>query len=436
MRPSCCSRSRRGTASSCRRRRPRACAASTRSTASSSSSRAGSRRAGRCAGPTTSARSSSTTRAARKKQGCVYIEAICSPTEPVLRGSSWEEVFEGYCDGAAEAREPHGVEVRLTPDITRDFPAALGNRLARRAVQYRERGVVALSMGGSEKQARAAEVPQGVRHRPRGRARLGAARRRVRRRQGRRRLDPRRPRRAARRPHPPRHPRRRRPGAARRARGAGRRLRRHAGEQPAHRRGRVARRAPAAGHARRRRELLDLLRRPRAHAHRPGRELRRRGALGHTPQAMYFDALHGALCDAATRAKLRRIGEDFDWETRRELRARAAAVRSVSGRRQPVWLAFGKGTCYCPNRNQWSRFSSRPRRGWLPPRSRPPGPCETPGSVLNERNAVRTPFGRPDDGPLPGEPAADARASQHGPHSRSATRRVTLPGSPRKRVTA
>ena len=39
-----------------------------------------------------------------KEQGCVYVEAICSPTEPVLRGSSWEEVFEGYCDGAAEAR--------------------------------------------------------------------------------------------------------------------------------------------------------------------------------------------------------------------------------------------------------------------------------------------------------------------------------------------
>ena len=41
--------------------------------------------------------------------------------------------------------------MRLTPDITRDFPAALGNRLARWAVKYRERGVVALSLGGSER---------------------------------------------------------------------------------------------------------------------------------------------------------------------------------------------------------------------------------------------------------------------------------------------
>jgi aminodeoxyfutalosine deaminase len=87
-----------------------------------------------------------------KAQGCVYIEAIFSPSEPVvLRGGSFREVFEGYCDGAAEAREVHGVEVRLTPDVTRDLPAAVGRRQARWAVKYRERGVVALSLGGSER---------------------------------------------------------------------------------------------------------------------------------------------------------------------------------------------------------------------------------------------------------------------------------------------
>jgi len=84
-------------------------------------------------------------------QGCVYLEALFSPSEPVLRGSSWEEVFEGYCDGAAEAAELHGVEVRLTPDVTRDLPVLLGRRQARWAVKYRERGVVGLSLGGSER---------------------------------------------------------------------------------------------------------------------------------------------------------------------------------------------------------------------------------------------------------------------------------------------
>ncbi len=84
-------------------------------------------------------------------QGCVYIEALFSPSEPVLRGSAWQEVFEGYCDGAAEAAEAHGVEVRFTPDVTRDLPVLVGRRQARWAVKYRERGVVALSLGGSER---------------------------------------------------------------------------------------------------------------------------------------------------------------------------------------------------------------------------------------------------------------------------------------------
>ncbi len=84
-------------------------------------------------------------------QGCVYLEALFSPSEPVLRGSAWQEVFEGYCDGAAEAVEAHGVEVRFTPDVTRDLPVLVGRRQARWAVKYRERGVVALSLGGSER---------------------------------------------------------------------------------------------------------------------------------------------------------------------------------------------------------------------------------------------------------------------------------------------
>jgi aminodeoxyfutalosine deaminase len=83
-------------------------------------------------------------------QGCVYIEGIFSPAEPMMRGTPWQEVFEGYCAGAAAAREQHGVEVRLTPDITRDFPVEIAEREAEWAVRYRDRGVVGLSLGGSE----------------------------------------------------------------------------------------------------------------------------------------------------------------------------------------------------------------------------------------------------------------------------------------------
>ena len=249
-----------------------------------------------------------------RAEGCVYIEGICSPSEPVLRGSSWQEVFEGYCDGAAEARERHGVEVRLTPDITRDFPAALGVRLARRAVRYRERGVVGLSLGGSEKK----HAPQKFRK------------------------------------------------AFAIAREGGLGAAPHAGEFAGGKAGAASiRGALDVLHADRLRHGIRAVDDPALLA-----ELAERGVvcdvtpvsnlrtgavasldehplpamlaagvrcsvgsddpvlmqtdlaencavaekLGYSSRRMYFDALHGALCDEATKAKLRRIGEDFDWE--------------------------------------------------------------------------------------------------------------------------
>lgn len=88
--------------------------------------------------------------AAAAAQGCLYVEALFSPAEPVQRGTPWGEVFEGYCAGAQEARERHGVEVRFTPDITRDFPVESADQVVDWALRYRERGVVGVSLGGSE----------------------------------------------------------------------------------------------------------------------------------------------------------------------------------------------------------------------------------------------------------------------------------------------
>jgi aminodeoxyfutalosine deaminase len=82
--------------------------------------------------------------------GAVYFEGIFSPAERVRRGVTWEEMFEGYCDGAEEARELHGVEVRLTPDITRGFPLEEADATVRWASKYRERGVVGVGLGGLE----------------------------------------------------------------------------------------------------------------------------------------------------------------------------------------------------------------------------------------------------------------------------------------------
>jgi len=78
--------------------------------------------------------------------GAVYLEAIFTPG--LWRGLDTDEVFSGYCDGAAEARETHGVEVKLTPDIPRVYSAEEAEKVARYAVAYRERGVVGLGVAG------------------------------------------------------------------------------------------------------------------------------------------------------------------------------------------------------------------------------------------------------------------------------------------------
>jgi aminodeoxyfutalosine deaminase len=82
--------------------------------------------------------------------GAVYLEGIFSPAERVRRDVSWEAIFEGYCDGAQEAFELHGVEVRLTPDVTRGFGLDEAETTVRWASKYRDRGVVGVGLGGLE----------------------------------------------------------------------------------------------------------------------------------------------------------------------------------------------------------------------------------------------------------------------------------------------
>jgi aminodeoxyfutalosine deaminase len=68
----------------------------------------------------------------------------------VRRGVSWEAVYEGVCAGAQEARELHGVEVRLTPDIPRGFTQEEARATVEWAARYRDRGVVGVGLGGLE----------------------------------------------------------------------------------------------------------------------------------------------------------------------------------------------------------------------------------------------------------------------------------------------
>ena len=82
--------------------------------------------------------------------GAVYLEAIFSPAERVRRGCTWEDVFEGACNGAQEAKELHGVEIRLTPDIPRGFSQEEAQATVEWSARYRDRGVVGVGLGGLE----------------------------------------------------------------------------------------------------------------------------------------------------------------------------------------------------------------------------------------------------------------------------------------------
>jgi aminodeoxyfutalosine deaminase len=83
-------------------------------------------------------------------RGAVYLEGIFTPAEPAGRGVAWEEVFAGYCDGAQEAWESHGVRVNLTPDIPRGYPTEAAETTVRFGVTNSGRGIVGIGLGGSE----------------------------------------------------------------------------------------------------------------------------------------------------------------------------------------------------------------------------------------------------------------------------------------------
>jgi aminodeoxyfutalosine deaminase len=84
------------------------------------------------------------------RHGAVYLEGIFAPLQLVRRGVPWEEIYEGFCDGAVEARERHGVEVRLTPDLTRNASPEEMDDTLRYTIAYRDRGIVGVGLGAFE----------------------------------------------------------------------------------------------------------------------------------------------------------------------------------------------------------------------------------------------------------------------------------------------
>ena len=258
--------------------------------------------------------------------GAVYLEAIFSPAEPAARGVAWQEVFEGYCDGAQEAREQLGVEMRLTPDITRAFSPAIAEETVAWCGRYRERGVVAVGLGGPEN-APEPFAPAFKLARSLG---LGAV------------------------PHAGEAA---GPASMRGALDAlGADRIRHgirAVEDPVlvaelAERGTVLDVTPVSNLRTRvvaalddhplralrrgRRALFDLDRRPGPVGTDLTLDYAMAAHLGASPRWAFDNGVAGALCDEATRARLARIGDEFDW-TRSSGRRRRSSTRCADGRR-------------------------------------------------------------------------------------------------------
>jgi aminodeoxyfutalosine deaminase len=87
------------------------------------------------------------------RHGAVYVEGIFAPTVPARNGVELDAMFQGYCDGVEEARERLGIEIRLTPDLNRTSPPEEAEAIVRQAIGCRDRGVVAVGLGGVEAQA-------------------------------------------------------------------------------------------------------------------------------------------------------------------------------------------------------------------------------------------------------------------------------------------
>lgn len=62
----------------------------------------------------------------------------------------WDAMLNGYCNGVQQARENHGLEVRLTPDITRNASLDEARTLVGHTARHRDRGVVGIGLGGEK----------------------------------------------------------------------------------------------------------------------------------------------------------------------------------------------------------------------------------------------------------------------------------------------
>jgi adenosine deaminase len=83
--------------------------------------------------------------------GVRYVEVTFTPGGHARRVGDWQWPTSVVLDGLASASRSHGVTVAVILDHCRERPASEAMRIAELAVEYRSHGVVALGLGGDEK---------------------------------------------------------------------------------------------------------------------------------------------------------------------------------------------------------------------------------------------------------------------------------------------
>lgn len=88
------------------------------------------------------------------QQGVTYAEIYLSAGVLLWQGKSVPEFFDGVDAGYRRARAECGIEARWIFDAVRHFGAKAAMAMAREAVRLRDRGVVAIGIGGDETRAK------------------------------------------------------------------------------------------------------------------------------------------------------------------------------------------------------------------------------------------------------------------------------------------
>jgi aminodeoxyfutalosine deaminase len=89
------------------------------------------------------------------REGCVYAEVYVSVGVVFWRGQEFDDLFEGMERGRERGERDFAVKVRWIFDAVRHFGPVEGRNVLEKAIEFRDRNVVGIGIGGDESRGRA-----------------------------------------------------------------------------------------------------------------------------------------------------------------------------------------------------------------------------------------------------------------------------------------